>query len=209
MTSRERVLATLGHKQPDRVPIDFGGTNITGIHACAYSSLKSYLGMTDGKTRVFDTYQQLAMVEESIRRRFSCDAAGLFVEPGEWREWTLPDGTVAEVPKNWQPVRQDDGSDVIYGLDGKPMIKRLASSYWFSPTGPLCPGLQSISDIETYKPIIKVMDRPAHLDQPLEELARRAKRLCENTDYLVVGAYGGHIFAASQLLLLTFATRSQ
>jgi len=200
MISRERVLAALDHKQPDRVPIDFGGTNITGIHACAYSSLKSYLGMTDGKTRVFDTYQQLAVVEESIRRRFSGDAVGLFMEPGEWREWTLPDGTVAEVPKNWQPVRQDDGSDVIYGLGGKPMVKRLASSYWFSPTGPLCPGLQSVSDIEKYKPIIKVMDRPAHLDQPLGELVRRAKHLYENTDYLVLGAYGGHIFAASQLL---------
>ena len=200
MTSRERVLTTLDHKEPDRVPIDFGGTNITSIVGCAYNSLKHYLGIKDGTTRIFDTYQQLAVVEEPIRRKFCCDAVGLFVEPSEWREWTLPDGTVAEVPKKWEPVRQEDGSDVIYGLDGSPMVKRLTSSYWFSPVGPLCPGLQSISDIEKYKAVIKVMDRPAHLDQPVDELARRAKHLCDNTDYFVFGAYGGHIYAASQLL---------
>jgi len=200
MTSRERVISALSHTQPDRVPIDFGGTNITGITACAYNSLKRYLGTVDGKTRVFDTYQQLGTVDESVRRRFSCDAIGLFLEPSEWRDWTLPDGAIAEVPKNWNPVRQDDGSDIVYGPAGKPMLKRLASSYWFSPTGPLCPGLQSIADIEKYKPVIKVMDRPGYIDQTLDELAQRAKHLYENTDYVVVGAYGGHIFAASQLL---------
>ncbi len=200
MTSRERVLAALDHKEPDRVPVDFGGTNITGINACAYNTLKSHLNVGDGRTRVFDTYQQLAIVEEPVRRRFSCDVVGLFLEPAEWREWTLPDGTTAEVPKMWEPVRLEDGSDVVYGLDGNPMVKRLPSSYWFSPTGPLVPGLQSISDIATYKPIIKVMDRPGHLNQPLDELTRRARHLYESTDYLVTGAYGGHIFAAAQIL---------
>jgi uroporphyrinogen decarboxylase len=200
VTSRERVIAALDHRQPDRVPIDFGSTNITGINACAYNSLKGHLGLGDGRTRVFDTYQQLALVEEPVQQRFSCDARGVFVEPNEWREWTLPDGTTAEVPKEWEPVRLEDGSDVVYGLDGNPMVKRLPSSYWFSPTGPLAPGLESIADIETYKPIIKVMDRPPHLDQPLEELKRRAKRLYEDTEYLVTGGYGGHIFAASQIL---------
>ena len=31
-------------------------------------------------------------------------------------------------------------------------------------------------------------------------MTRRARHLYENTDYLVTGAYGGHIFAASQIL---------
>jgi len=31
MTSRERLLAALDHRRPDRVPIDLGG-NQTGIH---------------------------------------------------------------------------------------------------------------------------------------------------------------------------------
>ena len=32
MTSRERVRAAINHQQPDRVPVDFGSTFITGIH---------------------------------------------------------------------------------------------------------------------------------------------------------------------------------
>ena len=36
MNSRERVLAALDHKEPDMVPIDFGGTKVTGISAIAY-----------------------------------------------------------------------------------------------------------------------------------------------------------------------------
>ena len=33
MTSRERVLASLAHKQPDQVPIDLGSTYNSGISA--------------------------------------------------------------------------------------------------------------------------------------------------------------------------------
>jgi len=200
MTARQRVLTTLNHREPDRVPIDFGGTNVTGIHASAYNALKSHLRLPDGKTRIFDTAQQLAMVEEPIQRRFSSDAVGLFFLPTEWREWTLPDGTSAEVPKNWKPVRQKDRSDILYGVDGTPLLKRLASSYWFSPAGPLCPGLQSISDLEKHKPFIKVMDRAPYIDQSIAELAQRAKYLSDNTDCVIVGAYGGHIYAAAQLI---------
>ena len=40
MTSRERVLTTLNHKEPDKIPIDFGGMGSTGIMAIAYNRLK-------------------------------------------------------------------------------------------------------------------------------------------------------------------------
>jgi hypothetical protein len=48
MTSRERVLTTLQHKEPDKVPIDFGGMRSTGIMAIAYSNLKKHLGIKSG-----------------------------------------------------------------------------------------------------------------------------------------------------------------
>lgn len=44
MDSRERVLATLNHKEPDRVPIDFAGTGVTTICYRAYNELVKYLG---------------------------------------------------------------------------------------------------------------------------------------------------------------------
>ena len=45
MDSRERVLAALNHKEPDRVPIDFAGTGVTTICYRAYNDLVKYLGL--------------------------------------------------------------------------------------------------------------------------------------------------------------------
>ena len=44
MTSRQRVLAAVEHREPDRVPLDFGG-RVTTIHAEAHRELKRYLGL--------------------------------------------------------------------------------------------------------------------------------------------------------------------
>lgn len=49
-------------------------------------------------------------------------------------------------------------------------------------------------------PHIRIMDRPAYLDESLHDLAERARTLHRETDYAIVGHFGGHIFAASQLL---------
>jgi hypothetical protein len=40
--SRERLMTTLNHKQPDRVPIDFGGTSVTGMHVSCVAALRDY-----------------------------------------------------------------------------------------------------------------------------------------------------------------------
>ena len=45
MNPRERVLLALNHKEPDRVPIDFAGTGVTGICYQAYDDLRCCLGL--------------------------------------------------------------------------------------------------------------------------------------------------------------------
>ncbi|RPH96316.1 MAG: methyltransferase, partial [Calditrichaeota bacterium] len=42
MTSRERVLCALSHQQPDKIPVDFGATAVTGIHAKMVAALRDY-----------------------------------------------------------------------------------------------------------------------------------------------------------------------
>ncbi|MCK4244084.1 MAG: hypothetical protein KAX20_00495 [Candidatus Omnitrophica bacterium] len=54
MNHRERVLASLQHKEPDRIPIDLGGMDSTGIVGIAYNRLKKYLGIKGGRTQIFD-----------------------------------------------------------------------------------------------------------------------------------------------------------
>ena len=76
MTSRERVLCALNHRQPDRVPIDFGGTSVSGIAASTYHRLKQFLGISS-QTQVIDLYQILAEVERPVLERFGADVVSL------------------------------------------------------------------------------------------------------------------------------------
>ena len=45
MNSRERAVAALSHKEPDRVPVDLAATTVTSIARPAYASLRLHLGM--------------------------------------------------------------------------------------------------------------------------------------------------------------------
>jgi uroporphyrinogen decarboxylase len=72
MSSRERVITTLEHRQPDRPPVDLGGT-VSGIHKVAYASLIKTLGI-DLPVRVDPRdVQQLAKLDEPILRRLGVD----------------------------------------------------------------------------------------------------------------------------------------
>jgi uroporphyrinogen decarboxylase len=71
MTSRERVLTALNHRQPDRVPIDLGG-NQTGIHRIAYARLLELLGRSE-EIAIMDLVQQLARPSEAVLERLHVD----------------------------------------------------------------------------------------------------------------------------------------
>ena len=77
MTSRERVLTALNHREPDKVPIDFGGMGSTGIMAIAYNRLKEELGLNKNLTRMLDITQQLAIPDKEILDLFQVDVISL------------------------------------------------------------------------------------------------------------------------------------
>ena len=77
MNSRERVLAALNHKEPDRVPFDLGGTVITGIHHKAYTALRDKLGLPAREPKIIDMIQQLALVEDDVMDRLGVDVKNI------------------------------------------------------------------------------------------------------------------------------------
>ncbi len=84
MTPRERVLAAINHRIPDRVPMDLGG-NQTGIHKNAYLSLIEHLGIQDELT-IMDAGQQLAEPCEALLERFHVDTRYIGAGPGsDWQ----------------------------------------------------------------------------------------------------------------------------
>jgi len=108
MNSRERILTSVNHKEPDRVPIDLGSTPSSGISAIAYNNLKKYLSINSGHNRIYDVVQQLAQPEDEILDMFKVD----------WYEITLSDGSLGEYPASFRPVKQSDGSYNAYIQDG-------------------------------------------------------------------------------------------
>jgi len=73
LTSRERVLKTINHEVPDRMPIDLGMHNATGISAFAYWNLREYLGLPVQPIDVPDVNQLLARVDDDVLERFHVD----------------------------------------------------------------------------------------------------------------------------------------
>lgn len=198
MNSRERVLAALRHEQPDRVPIDFGGMASTGIHAVAYNRLKRHLGL-GGTTRVFDITQHLAEVEEPIRRRFGVDVVALprievlsGVRNIRWRPWTLPDGSPAEISDDFRPVRVADGGWEIHGPGGMVLYRMPPSGLYFDVVeAPL-----AHADCD----LLCSIQLPRISDEELQLLHEQARALYEETDYVIMGAFGGNLLEMGQSL---------
>ena len=72
LTHRERVLASLNHQQPDRVPLDFGGIGVTDIVVPAYEHLKKYLGL-EHETKADRGRERTVIPDEAVLRRFDID----------------------------------------------------------------------------------------------------------------------------------------
>jgi len=86
MNSRERLLLSLEHREPDSIPIDLGSTNVTGITKLAYESLLKYLNIDD-EIKIIDPMQQLVRVKNEILEIFKVDTIKFTANPPS--NWTL------------------------------------------------------------------------------------------------------------------------
>ena len=138
MTSRERTLSAIAHREPDRVPVDLGATPSSGISAVAYGNLKRHLGLDRGQTRVYDVVQQLAEPEDEILDRFQIDAIDLGrtfnTNPADWRPVTLFDGSAATYPRWFQPEPTADGGWRARAPDGVEIAIQLKGMNFFDQT---------------------------------------------------------------------------
>ena len=200
MNHRERVLTALGHKEPDRVPIDLGGTVDSTILAITYQDLRKELGLAPSPTRVGDIFQQTALVEEDVRQALGVDVVPIFLEPRQWRKGTLANGSPAELPERFRPEHQKDGSRLYLDADGNVVAKMPKGGPYFDPVFRPLADATTVSDVDKNIDHIVSYDTPSFLDKSFEELAQDAKALRETTDYALVGFYGGHILQAGQVL---------
>ena len=186
MNSRERVLLTLNHQQPDRVPVDLGGTRQSGIAASTYHRLTRHLGISS-TARVFDVYQMLAEVERPVQERFGVDVVGLYrpavafgIRNEGWKPWQLFDGTPVEVPGGFAPVSEPSGDLVL--LREQARIARMPKDGYYFDRLEKYPGAAHV-DVDRFQP-------PRLSDEDCNHLRQRAEALYQNTDFAIVAPLG-------------------
>lgn len=205
MTSRERVLTSLDHREPDRLPIDCGAMRSTGIQAIAYGKLKKHLGMADGHNRVFDVVQQLAEPEAWYLDRFRIDAINAgreFAPDSKWKAWTLPDGSPCEIPAGVD-FRRDGDDWIARDAEGRTVARMMAGATYFSQAlHPLAgddwqdaiPGLPQLMGRVCWGALAEPIYEGGLSDANLAAIAEHVRRLRRSSDRAIMIAYGANLF---------------
>ncbi|MCX7425342.1 MAG: methyltransferase [Planctomycetia bacterium] len=121
MTGRERLAATLEHRQPDRVCVDFGATWITGMHASIVDKLrKAVLGDPDWRVKICEPYQMLGEIDDELREALGIDVVGVLTRKSlfgtdttDWKPFTLFDGTEVLVPRSFNTTVDPATGDLL------------------------------------------------------------------------------------------------
>jgi hypothetical protein len=142
MNSKERVLASLNHKQPDQIAVDFGATPVTGIHVLALENLRKHYGLEQKPIVVKEPYQMLGEIDDELMEILGVDVIGLspgnnmfgIKNHGEFKEFKTFWGQTVLVPKNFNTTLDDNGDLLIYpegDTSVAPCAKMPKSSYFF------------------------------------------------------------------------------
>ncbi len=188
MTSRERVRVTLDHREPDRVPLDLGGTRVTSIHPGVLAQLAQRLKISDAPVKVMDVWQMLAWIEQPI-----VEALGIDVLPvprlvldfnmrlDQWRDWRLEDGTAVLMPGNFTPVLDDQGALCLY-VNDELVARKATTSPYFDKM------LETRMSYEP--PPVESVVLPTLSDEELQWRQQWAATLRSNTDKALLGDFG-------------------
>jgi len=177
MTSRERVLAACNFHEPDRVPIDLGGSaGASGIHVLAYDRLRAHLGLSYGSVKCNDLMQQLAVVEGDVRERFGLDVVAVdgTCVLREWESYHLFDGLDVQMPAGLNLERLPDGEWRFTDVYGR-VFRKPPSSYYFDAVDGM--GWHNLS--------------PPLTDEILEQIQEYTDTLYRETDLAICARFGG------------------
>lgn len=174
MNSRQRVMLALNHQEPDRIPIDLGGTIVSSITVRAYVDLKKHLDMPLEKIEMLDYVQQLPYLDEPLMDRFGVD----------FRMVQLPSATAPGLAI----FQEGDYYAFIDRWGSKLHMPRDGGLYFDWVDFPIKEF--SLEALDAYS-----WPRPDPKEYH-QQLGKQAKYLYENTDFALVGSavIGGGIF---------------
>jgi uroporphyrinogen decarboxylase len=154
---RERLLTSLQHKEPDRIPLDLGAM-MTTIEAEAYEKLKLHLGI-DTETKTF--MRDHVVPDERILKLLGVDTRYVRMNPSKAHK--APEDTGDSYMDEW---------GIVWG---KP-----ESSLYYDPIDHPLGNVQSIGDLDNY-----TFPNP-YKPKKVEGVREQAESLYNKTDYAVV-----------------------
>lgn len=201
MNSRERVETVLNHKEPDRVPLDLGGSNTSGMHASSVYLLRQALNLDPPGTpvKVIEPYQMLGEIQPDLIHTLGVDVVPLFspltifgFANQNWKPWTLFDGTPVLVPEDFNTEPEADGSILMYPQGDRsapPSARMPAGGYYFDSI----PRALTI-DESTLSPEDNLEEFGFVSTEVLDYYQKEAARLYNETDKAILAAFGGTSF---------------
>jgi hypothetical protein len=110
----------LSHGAPDRVPVDFGGTSVTGLHVSCVAALRDFYGLDKRPVKVHEPYQMLGLLEDDLLDAMGIDVIGVYPRQTlfgfsneNWKAWRL-NGLEVLVPDDFNTRLDDNGATLIY-----------------------------------------------------------------------------------------------
>jgi uroporphyrinogen decarboxylase len=207
------VLASINHKEPDKVPIDIGSTLQTGISAIAYYNLKKYLGIKEGNVRIYDVIQQLAQVEDWFIERYGIDALDIgseyLTDDKDWYDVEMH-GIKAQFPVFFQPRHNPDNSFELILSDGTIISRMSKDSLVMDQT--YYPWVEGYPENITFQSYIEALNKNMWtkcVTPPLSNmgekrfwrtLREKSIQLREKTKKIIVLNLGASIFQAPHVL---------
>jgi len=216
MTSKERVAAEIDHRPPDRIPIDFGSTTVTGIHASCVAALRDYYGLEHRPVKVFEPYQMLGLIEEDLKRAMGVDVDGVFRRQtmfgfpmGNWRAWRTHQGLEVLVPGGFNTTTDANGDTVVYpegDLSCPPSGRMPRDGYFFDAIIRQEPirdeDLNPQDNLEEFRPITD--GDLASIERDVEAAEGAAEGAPSGPGRAVMAAFGGAAFGDIALVPAPF-----
>lgn len=123
MNSRERIIAAINHKTPDKVPLDFGSGPTTGISAALIYKLRQAFGLPEKPIKLTCSYQMLGEIEDDLAKCLNIDTVKVMdlynmygFENRDWKPWNLSDGTPVLVPGKFNTIPDAKGNIYNYPI---------------------------------------------------------------------------------------------
>ena len=201
MLSRERVELSLAHKEPDMVPVDFGGGVVTGINVSMVYLLRQALKLDKPGTpvKVIEPLQMLGEIKPDLMEALGADVmpvTGLYNMFGYkntgWKPWVTFGGTPVLVPGNFNIDPEPNGEILMYpeGDKSAPASGKMPKDgFYFDAIV-----RQAAFDEENLKVEDNTEEFKLISKEELEHLRVNIEKIYNETDKAILANFGGTAF---------------